>query len=89
MLTEVRNLALFKSTSLPCYEFLSLFPTSDIGTSVSLMYIGAIIFDQRIEMTSPRNGMARNIVLNGATFHIPVKMKNDSFPITNSGGLAL
>ena len=40
-------------------------------------------------MTSPKNGMARNIVLNGASFHIPTKTKKDLSPTTNSGGLSL
>jgi hypothetical protein len=53
------------------------------------MYTGAKIDDQIKVITSPRNGRAMNAVLNGAISHIPVKKKNDSSPITISGGVSL
>ena len=46
------------------------------------------MFDQNKEIISPKNGKKRKIVLTGAISHIPDKMKKDSSPITNSGGVA-
>jgi len=45
--------------------------------------MGATIVDQSKDRMSPTNGKTRKTVLKGAVRHIPVKMNNDSSPITN------